>query len=192
MSTSHRIEGATPKDTAKNLTPEEGYLPGAIPDVAKVNQRWEPQQQIIDGVVAFEVKNNVTEHAIVTEIFRQDWPLPSTHVEQVFQLVLKPDGLTGWHLHRNCTDRLFVSSGHAKIVLYDARQTSRTFGVVNAFAFGSARPGLLVVPPGVWHGVRNISDGPTTVINVTDHAYEYDAPDHWRLPPDTDQIPYQL
>jgi dTDP-4-dehydrorhamnose 3,5-epimerase len=52
------------------------------------------------------------------------------------------------------------------------------------------RPQLVVVPPRVWHGIENLSDEPGTVINIPDRAYQYAQPDHWRLPPDTDQIPY--
>jgi hypothetical protein len=30
------------------------------------------------------------------------------------------------------------------------------------------------------------------VLNLTDHAYTYDSPDHWRLPVDTRRIPYRF
>jgi dTDP-4-dehydrorhamnose 3,5-epimerase len=77
-------------------------------------------------------------------------------------------------------------------VLYDARRDSSTGGLTNEFRFGERRPGLVVIPPGVWHGLRNLQSAPSVVVNLVDRAYAYDAPDHWRLPPDTPEIPYDL
>jgi len=33
---------------------------------------------------------------------------------------------------------------------------------------------------------------PSILVNLVDAAYSYDDPDHWRLPPDTPEIPYSL
>jgi dTDP-4-dehydrorhamnose 3,5-epimerase len=78
-----------------------------------------------------------------------------------------------------------------RIVLYDSRQASPTCGVVNEFKFGSLRPALVVVPPKVWHGVQNITNEPGLLLNLVDRAYRYENPDHWRIPQDSPQIPYQ-
>ena len=50
----------------------------------------------------------------------------------------------------------------------------------------------VTIPPGVWHGVVALGPETALLLNLVDKAYAYDAPDHWRLPPDTDQIPYKL
>ncbi len=63
---------------------------------------------------------------------------------------------------------------------------------VSELVLGLHGPGLVVVPPGVWHGVQNLLNRPSAVVNMPDRAYRYEAPDHWRLPPDTDQIPYRF
>ncbi len=54
------------------------------------------------------------------------------------------------------------------------------------------RPGLLIVPPGVFHGVKALGARPATLINMVDEAYSYTAPDHWRLPADSAEIPYRI
>jgi dTDP-4-dehydrorhamnose 3,5-epimerase len=64
--------------------------------------------------------------------------------------------------------------------------------MVNEFRFGAVRPALIAVPPGIWHGVRNLSDAPGLLLNLPDQAYNYEDPDHWRLPPDSDKIPYRF
>ena len=78
------------------------------------------------------------------------------------------------------------------MVLFDAREDSSTRGLVNEFRFGERRPGLVVIPPRVWHGVQNLSPGPSTILNLVDQAYEYEDPDHWRVPADSPEIPFSL
>jgi dTDP-4-dehydrorhamnose 3,5-epimerase len=63
---------------------------------------------------------------------------------------------------------------------------------VNEFRVGSYRQELVIVPPGVWHGVRNFGPDNAILLNLVDRAYEYTSPDHWRLPIDTDQIPFRF
>jgi dTDP-4-dehydrorhamnose 3,5-epimerase len=165
---------------------------GAMADAQSVTQDWVPLQELIAGVQTKEVKNVVKDNGYLTEIWREDWPLASARVGQVFQAMIAPGGISAWHVHREATDRLFANHGLLKIVLYDARPGSATKGRVNVFRCGSVRPMLIVVPAGVWHGVQNISGAPALLLNLPDQPYRYDTPDHWRLPSDTDRIPYSF
>jgi len=54
------------------------------------------------------------------------------------------------------------------------------------------RPALLVIPPRIWHGIQNLSPSTSTFVNYFDEQYAYDNPDDWRLPPDTEEIPYRF
>jgi dTDP-4-dehydrorhamnose 3,5-epimerase len=103
---------------------------------------------------------------------------------------LDPHGISAWHTHRTTTDRLFVNLGRIRIALYDARPDSPTHGRLNEFRFGEHRPALVAVPPGVYHGVVNISDAPSAILNLVDDPYRYEDPDHWRIPADSEAIPY--
>jgi dTDP-4-dehydrorhamnose 3,5-epimerase len=77
-----------------------------------------------------------------------------------------------------------------KVVSYDAREGSKTKGIINEFMLGDVRPGLLIIPPGVWHAVENIVDHSSALLNLVSHAYDHEQPDHIRLPIDTPKIPY--
>ena len=55
---------------------------------------------------------------------------------------------------------------------------------------GDARPAFAVIPIGVWHGLQNIGNIDALVINCPSIAYNYDDPDHYRLPFDSPEIPY--
>jgi dTDP-4-dehydrorhamnose 3,5-epimerase len=167
-------------------------LLGAAADRQTVTHDWQPLQDLIAGVQIKEVKNVIKDNGYLTEIWREDWPLSPTHVGQVFQALIGPDGISAWHVHREATDRLFANHGLLKIVLYDARPNSATSGRINVFRCGSARPMLIVIPAGVWHGVQNLSKEPALLLNLPDRPYRYEAPDHWRLPADTDRIPYSF
>jgi dTDP-4-dehydrorhamnose 3,5-epimerase len=167
-------------------------IDGATKDGQSITSDWTPFLRLIDGVRIREVKNVPKSNGVLTEVFRTDWSLDEGAVQQVFQTTVVPGGLSAWHAHQHTTDRLFVSSGMLTIVLYDARESSPTHGRVNELRFGAQRPALVVIPPGVWHGVQNTGDVPALLLNLVDQAYRYEDPDHWRLPPDTPRIPYSF
>ena len=166
---------------------------GVVKDVQSITKDWIIlSSELIDGVSVREVKNVPKLNGYLTEVFRQDWFEEPEEIDQVFQVVVDPRGLSAWHVHRVTTDRLFVNTGLMRIVLYDDRPESPTFGCINEFRLGSIRPGLVIIPPCVWHGVQNIGSEPSAILNLVDKAYNYDDPDHWRLPPDSDQIPFSF
>jgi dTDP-4-dehydrorhamnose 3,5-epimerase len=165
----------------------------AVKDRQSVRADWQRLQDPIAGVRTREIKNVVLgSGSVLCEVFRREWRLDDTDVDQVFQTVFRPGNVSAWHVHRLTTDRLFVSLGVMKIVLYDGRPDSPTHGRVNEFCVGDVRPTLIIVPPGVFHGVQNISDTPSLLLNLVDRAYRYEDPDHWRVPLDTDAIPYRF
>jgi dTDP-4-dehydrorhamnose 3,5-epimerase len=167
-------------------------IDGATQDRQSITSEWAPLVKLIEGVRIREVKNVPKSNGVLTEIYRTDWAVDEGIVQQVFQATIEPGGLSAWHAHQYATDRLFVSVGILKIVLYDGRENSPSHGCVNELRFGVQRPALVVVPPGIWHGVQNTGDTPSLLLNLVDRAYQYENPDHWRLPPDTPKIPYSF
>ncbi len=181
---------------AKQINPvadaKRGRIAGAVKARRSVTADWDFIQDLIDGVRIKEIKNVPKDNGVLTEVFRLDWALDGGRIEQVFQVTLAPGAISAWHVHETTTDRLFVADGLLKIVLYDARDGASTYGRINEFRLGALRPGLLVVPPGVWHGVQNIGPDNGRLLNLVDCAYRYDDPDHWKLAPDSDHIPYSF
>jgi len=154
---------------------------------------WTPLRETIEGVHFREVKNILTRTGgVTTEVYREDWGLEPAEVKHIIHVILPPQAVSAWHCHRVQTDRIFVVLGRVKIALFDDRDSSPTRGVVSAFHLGLLRPGLLVIPPGVWHGLKNDASEPAGFINFFDHAYRYEDPDEWRLPADTPKIPFKF
>ena len=177
------------EDQDENL----GYIEGATKDGQSITADWMPLQKLINDVKLREVKNVIKNRGgTLTEVFRNDWGLDQGTVDQVFQNVLNPGQITGWHAHLKTTDRIFINLGVMKVVLFDARKDSSSFGMINEFMMGDIRPGLLIVPPGIWHAVQNIDHKPSSILNLVDHAYQYTGPDHFRLPIDSPKIPYDF
>lgn len=175
------------------LQTEKWSIDSATKDARSITAQWNPSNQnFIDGVRIKEVKNVVKNNGFLTEIYRQDWELDSLTVDQIFQVSLLPGGISAWHAHEVTTDRIFVNTGLIKVVLYDARPESPTFGKIDEFRCGALRPMLIIVPPRVWHGVQNFTNEPAALLNIVDRAYQYDDPDHWRIPLDSPEIPYKF
>lgn len=171
---------------------DEGFIGGTQKDPQSIRPDWLPAQQILQDVKVIEVRNVNTCNRMLTEVFRSDWKIDDAPVDQVLQVTLGPGEISAWHVHRQTRDRLFVNHGAVRIVLYDARRASSTYGGVNEFRFGSHRPALVLVPPGVWHGIQNMRERASRVLNLVDRAYSYEDPDHWRLPLDSPSIPYRF
>lgn len=172
--------------------PTAEFLLDGKRDAQSITRDWQLLREPIAGVDVRETKNVLKDNGYVTEIWRDDWGLAPASVAQVFQALIEPRGISAWHVHAHATDRLFANHGRLKIVLYDARADSASAGRVNVFHCGTARPMLITVPPGVWHGVQNVGAAPALLLNLPDRAYAYEAPDHWRLPHDTERIPYSF
>jgi dTDP-4-dehydrorhamnose 3,5-epimerase len=134
-------------------------------------------------------------HGHLTEAFRADWGLTEEPIVQVNLTATFPGRVRAWGLHRRTVDRLFAATGSLCIVCYDGRRGSPTFGCVNEFMLGERNQGLLVIPPGVYHGWKNIGTDEATIVSMPSQLYDYDGPDRWELPWDSEAaqkiIPYQ-
>ena len=86
-------------------------------------------------------------------------------------------------------------SGLVKIVVFDGRNGSPTYGLANEFLVSEKNPGLLIIPPNLYHGWKNIGIVEAIIINMPDRMYDYEAPDALDLPWDSEAakriIPYR-
>lgn len=165
-------------------------LPGAKKDQQLVTNDWQKLQQPIVGVHSREVLHVLRDHGVITEMFRPEWDVTGMPVVHAYQSRLFPGAIGAWSCHARSIDRLFVNQGHLKVVLYDGRKDSATHGHINEFYVGDARPTFLVIPVGVWHGLQNLGATDALVLNFPTIAYQYEDPDHYRLPYNTPEIPY--
>jgi dTDP-4-dehydrorhamnose 3,5-epimerase len=143
----------------------------------------------IAGVRLVELGNVLTRSGSLLELFRKDWPLADISVQQVNWVQLNAQGVTDWHRHALQTDHLVGVGGNIRLALWDDRPASPTNGASEVFRLGALRPVMVIVPPGVWHGLRNESGEPAGYLNVIDQLYDYARPDNYRLPPRAAGVP---
>ena len=144
---------------------------------------------MIDGVKVRRLSFIPDERGYLLEILRSDWE-EFEKFGQVYVTAAYPGVVKGWHYHKLQTDHFVCIHGMAKVVLYDRRADSPTHGEVNEFFIGERNPSLIKIPPGVVHGFKGVSQDVALIVNVPTELYNYDEPDEYRLPYDTDEIPY--
>ena len=143
----------------------------------------------ITGVQVHDLGNVITRSGFMTEIFRADWPVIGITVRQVNWVQLNPGAVTDWHAHAGQTDHLVGVGGNIKLALWDGRDASPTQGATEIIRMGAACPVMVIVPSGVWHGLRNESGEAAGYLNIIDALYDHAAPDNWRLAPRATGIP---
>lgn len=131
----------------------------------------------------------------VTEVARAGWDILGGAVVQVHITTTFPGRVRAWGLHQLSTDRLFVVSGLVKIVVFDGRNDSATMDQINEFTVSEKNPGLLIIPPNLYHGWKNIGTTEAIIINMPDRMYNYEEPDALDLPWDSETaariVPYR-
>lgn len=143
---------------------------------------------MIEGVKTKNLKVIPDERGWLMEILRCDDEI-FDRFGQVYLSVALRERVKAWHYHKLQTDNFTCVKGLMKVALYDDRDGSSTYGEVNEFFIGERNPLLISVPKLVWHGFKAIDDS-AFFISVPTLAYNYNEPDEYRLPPDTDKIPY--
>ena len=101
----------------------------------------------------------------------------------VYQGVVK-----GWHRHREMTLNYACIHGRVKLALFDERDGSPSRGVVQEVFLGPDNHGLVVIPPGIWTGLKGMSQPFAIVANCCTHPH--DPSRTTRLDPFDNDIPY--
>jgi dTDP-4-dehydrorhamnose 3,5-epimerase len=139
----------------------------------------------IDGVQHRFARPVSHHHGHLTEAFRSDWGVTDAPLAQVTMTTTFPGRVRAWGIHELTVDRLFAATGSLLIVCFDGRRSSPTFGCANEFMLGGRNQGLVVIPPGIYHGWKNIGEDEATIISMPSRPYDYDSPDRWELPWDS-------
>lgn len=94
---------------------------------------------------------------------------------QVNYSVMYPDVVKAWHRHHKQTDFWLVLQGHLKVGVYDEK-TDRAWVKV----IGEKSPGIMVIPPSLWHGAATVGPTQAGLLYYVDHQYDPANPDEDR------------
>jgi dTDP-4-dehydrorhamnose 3,5-epimerase len=145
---------------------------------------------MIEGVKVKKLRVIPDERGRLMEILRRDDKEFFRAFGQVYMTTALPGVVKGWHYHTKQWDNFTVVHSMAKVVLYDSRKDSKTFGEINEFFMGAHNPILLQIPPYVMHGFKCIGETEALIINIPSEVYNYDEPDEHRVAPHSGEIPY--
>lgn len=131
------------------------------------------KQGNIDGVVIAKLEKYLDERGFLIETYRIDTLPESLHPQMSYVSYTESGIGRGPHEHESQTDIFaFLGPGNFKIYLWDNRNGKPSYGKRMVFFGGADIPILVIVPPGVIHGYKNISKNVRgMVINYPDKLY---------------------
>ena len=121
------------------------------------------------------------------EILREDDEI-FTRFGQSTMSVAHKGMIKGFHFHEKQDDLWFVATGKVIIVLHDLRTDSPTFGQTETLYAGKDDYKLVMIPTGVAHGYKVLSDEPVILLYHTTEVYNPKQPDEKVIPPDDPKI----
>ena len=143
----------------------------------------------IDGVRVVDLARHADDGGAMTELARladgRAAGLGDFTVRQVNYSEMAAGAIKAFHLHARQTDVWFVPpSDRMLVVLLDVRKGSRTEGARQRVMLGHGASRLLLIPPGVAHGVRNLAESTGRLVYLVDLQFttEPAACDEGRLP----------
>lgn len=143
---------------------------------------------MIDGVIIQELKQIVDERGKVMHMLRCDSPLFEKFGEIYFSVV-NPDAVKAWKRHKRMTQNFAVPVGTIKLVIYDNRDGTTSYGRTEVMEIGEENYCLVKIPPLVWYGVQCVSFKQALIANCSDIPYDPDEAEQKDLL--NSSIPYQ-
>jgi dTDP-4-dehydrorhamnose 3,5-epimerase len=143
---------------------------------------------LISGVEVTPLQQIHDERGAVMHMLREDSRVFQRFGEVYFSTVF-PGVVKAWHQHKEMTLNYAVVAGEVKLVLFDERVESSTYGKVEEYFLSPQNYLLITVPPGVWNGFKGI--GVSTAIVANCSTLPHSPDEILRKPADSEDIPYQ-
>lgn len=159
-------------------------------DTQTVTAEGESVQPLPAGVTFHDVITQVDDRGMVCELFDPRWGWHKDPLVFAYTFTIRPGMIKGWGVHREHEDRYFILFGEMETIFYDDRPESPSRGLVARVVLSEYRRRLMNIPTGVWHAHRNIGAKDVVVVNFPTIPYDHANPDKYRLPLNTDKIPY--
>lgn len=99
---------------------------------------------------------------------------------QINYSVQFPGVIKAWHRHQHQTDFWMCVMGHLKVGIH--RESD---GASWLIVTGERRPGVVIIPPTLWHGAATVGPDPAGLFYYVTRRYDPAAPDEERRGPDT-------
>ena len=107
---------------------------------------------------------------------------------QVNYSVMYPGVIKAWHRHAKQTDFWITLKGNVKAGVHRPDDDAQWLIVM-----GEKRPGTLIIPPPLWHGLATVGPESAGLLYYVTHAYDPQQPDEERRAFDAlPEFPWQV
>jgi dTDP-4-dehydrorhamnose 3,5-epimerase len=142
---------------------------------------------VVDGVQVVPLRRIPDERGTIYHMLKSTDPhflqFGEIYFTTVYSGVVK-----AWHKHTDMTLNYACIFGRAKVALYDDREGSPTSGSVTEIFIGPDNYLLVSIPPGIWTGLKGMSDPYAIVANCCTHPH--DPKRTTRVDPFENDFPY--
>jgi dTDP-4-dehydrorhamnose 3,5-epimerase len=126
---------------------------------------------MISGVIIKDLIFHPDERGFFTEIIRKTDDFFTEGFAQLSHSFMVDGVVKAWHVHKTQIDWWYATNGTIKVALYDLRENSSTYKLLDEFVIGESGQKIVIkIPPGVAHGLKVIH-GPANLIYVTSSIY---------------------
>ena len=144
---------------------------------------------MIEGVKIIQLTKIPDERGTIFHMLRTSDP-HFTKFGEIYFSKIYANAIKGWHLHKTITLNYCVVSGMIKLVLYDSRKLSKTYGEIMELFIGDDNYTLVSIPPNITNGHKGLSTH-SILANCTDYPHDQiESEEMVRLDPHSNEIPY--
>lgn len=126
---------------------------------------------MINGVKIIQKKVITDDRGKILHMLRADDSNFKKFGEIYFSYV-NPKKIKAWHIHKKMTLNYVAAFGKIKLVLYDDRKNSDTFGEVQEIFLSNENHLLVSIPPYIWNGFTSADDNLAVLANCSDIPHD--------------------
>ena len=122
---------------------------------------------MIEGVKIIKKKQFIDERGKIMKMLRSDDEEFKKFGEIYFSYTY-PGAIKAWHRHKVMTLTYAAVFGKIKLVLYDDRPSSSTYGKIDEIFLSDENYFTVTIPPLIWNGFKSIESKTSIIANCTD------------------------
>lgn len=124
--------------------------------------------KLISGIKITPLKQIEDKRGAVFHVLKRSSPHFSKFGE-VYISKVNPNVIKAWKYHKEMTQNFSVPFGKLKLVIFDDRKNSSSYGEINEFFLDPEENyNLITIPPRVWYGFQCIGETHCLLLNVAD------------------------
>ena len=118
----------------------------------------------IEGIIISPLSIISDHRGSVMHMLRNDSDVFTKFGEIYFSTIFN-EKIKAWHLHKEATLNYACVFGKVKLVLFDERKDSKTYGKYQEILLSLDNYSLITIPPNIWNGFMGLSKEYSIIAN---------------------------